>query len=201
MRIQTFTVGMLSTNCYVVNCPETRQAIVIDPGLDFSSEAEQIFRYVNGESLKVKFIVNTHGHSDHIRGDDVLKKKYGVPVCIHAQDARFLTRSDEDLSPANILLEDGDLVRFGDVTLKVMHTPGHTPGSISLVGEKLVFTGDTLFAGGIGRTDFPESSNRDMRVSLKKLLLLPDDCTVYSGHGAVSTIGEERQANLFLKWL
>jgi hydroxyacylglutathione hydrolase len=201
MQIQTFNVGMLSTNCYVVNCPETKEAIIIDPGFDASHEAEQIVRYVDERTLKVKFIVNTHGHSDHILGDIVLKRKYGVPICIHAYDVHCLNGLGENISPANVLLDDEGLLKFGQVTLKVMHTPGHSRGSISLVGEKLVFTGDTLFAGGIGRTDFAGGSDRDMRLSLQKLLCLPDNYVVYPGHGGVSTIGEEKRVNPFLQWL
>ena len=201
MKIQTFTVGMLSTNCYVVSCPETKEAIIIDPGFEADYEAEQVMRYVAETSLKVKFIVNTHGHADHISGDLVLKRKYGVPVCIHTYDAVCLNDLGDDLSPVNVLLEDGGLLNFGRVTLKVMHTPGHSLGSISLVGETLVFTGDTLFAGGIGRTDFAGGSDRDMRVSLQKLVGLPDDYVVYPGHGCASTIGEEKRVNPFLLWL
>jgi glyoxylase-like metal-dependent hydrolase (beta-lactamase superfamily II) len=201
MKIQTFNVGMLSTNCYIVNCMKTQEAIIIDPGFDARQEAEQICRYVDKSTLKVKFIVNTHGHSDHIRGDSTLKKKYSVPICIHAYDAQFLTGLGENTQPANILLEDEALLKFGKVTLKIMHTPGHTPGSISLVGEKLVFTGDTLFAGGIGRTDLMGGSDRDMRLSLEKLLRLREHYVVYPGHGAASMIGEEKRGNPFLQWL
>jgi glyoxylase-like metal-dependent hydrolase (beta-lactamase superfamily II) len=201
MKIQTFNVGMLSTNCYIVNCPETQETIIIDPGFDVPQEAEQICRYVDKSTLKVKFIVNTHGHPDHIRGDSILKKKYSVPICIHAYDAHRLTGLGENTQPANILLEDGALLKFGKVTLKILHTPGHTPGGISLVGEKLVFTGDTLFAGGIGRTDLLGGSDRDMRLSLEKLLRLPEHYVIYPGHGAASTIGEEKRVNPFLQWL
>jgi len=201
MRIQTFNVGMLSTNCYVVNCPETKDTIIIDPGLDAAQEADQIVRYVDANALKVRFIVNTHGHSDHVRGDALLKKKYGVPICIHEYDAHCLSGLGEKISPANVMLKDKGLLKFGQMTLEVMHTPGHTPGSISLVGENLVFTGDTLFAEGIGRTDFPEGSDSDMRLSLEKLLLLSDNYVVYPGHGGVSTIGEEKRFNHFFRWL
>ena len=201
MQIQAFDVGMLSTNCYVVSCTETKKSIIIDPGFEYAQEADQITRYVDENALKVKFVVNTHGHSDHIQGDTMLKRKYGVPICIHTLDSHFLTELGESIPPANVLLEDGTLLKFGRITLKVMHTPGHTLGGISLVGEKLVFTGDTLFAGGIGRTDFAGGSDRDMKLSLEKLLCLPDDYVVYPGHGAISSIGEEKRVNPFLRWL
>jgi hydroxyacylglutathione hydrolase len=201
MQIQTFSVGMLSTNCYVVNCPETEEAIIIDPGFETSFEAEQIIRFVDAKALKVKFIVNTHGHKDHVSGDIVLKRKYGISICIHTSDAHCLSDLGEKLSPANVLLEDEGVLKFGQLSLRVMHTPGHTLGSISLVGEKNVFTGDTLFAGGIGRTDFEGGSDRDMRRSLEKLLRLPDSYVIYPGHGAVSTMGEEKRVNPFLRWL
>lgn|SRR3990170_989669 len=201
MKIQMFTVGMLQTNCYVVSCQETQDAIIIDPGLDVPSEAEQILSYVDEEVLKVKFLVNTHGHQDHIRGDKILKKKYNVPICIHKYDAHAIGDLGEAFSPGNILLGDEDLLKFGKATLKVIHTPGHTPGSISLVGDRLVFTGDTLFAGGIGRTDFLGGSGRDMRFSLEKLLRLPDDYGVYPGHGPATVIGKEKRFNPFFKSL
>ena len=192
---------MLSTNCYVVSCQETQDAIIIDPGLDVPSEAEQIFRYIDKGLLKAKFLVNTHGHPDHIRGDNILKKKYNVPICIHVYDAHVINDLGEKISPANVLLGDEDLLKFGKDTLSVMHTPGHTPGSISLLGEKLVFTGDTLFAEGISRTDFPGGSDRDMKLSLEKLLRLPDQYVVYPGHGPSTTIGGEKRVNPFLQWL
>lgn len=201
MHIETFPVGMLSTNCYVVNCKETHEAIIIDPGLDFSSEADQIFRFIESGKLKVKFIVNTHGHSDHVNGNMVFQEKFVVPVCIHLLDAPFLGEVDTGRMPSNVLLKDDYFVKFGKVSLKVLHTPGHTPGSICLVGDKIVFTGDTLFAGSIGRTDFPESSSADMDVSLRKFLGLPDGLLVYPGHGDVSVMGNEKRVNPFLKGL
>ena len=198
MLIETFTVGMLSTNCYVVSCKETNEAIVVDPGLDFPSEADPIFNYVDEGKLKVKFIVNTHGHSDHVNGDRIMQKRYRVPICIHSLDASFLKSMESDVS-ANVLLMDGDVLSFGTVSLKVLHTPGHTKGSICLVEEKVIFTGDTLFAGSIGRTDFPESSSRDMESSLKKLVGLSDRLLVYPGHGEVSVLGVEKRGNPFLQ--
>jgi glyoxylase-like metal-dependent hydrolase (beta-lactamase superfamily II) len=198
MLIETFTVGNLSTNCYVVSSQQTKDAIIIDPGLDFSSEADKIFDYITQAGLNVKLIVNTHGHPDHISGDAIFQEKYNVPICIHRLDAASLESLENVNSPAAVLLEDGGLIRFGNESLKVMHTPGHTTGSICLLGEGLVFTGDTLFAGGIGRTDFPGGSDRDMRLSLQKLVHLPDYFLIYPGHGPSSIMGEEKSVNPFL---
>lgn len=201
MNVQTFVVGELATNCYVVNSRETKDAVIIDPGFESPTEAGQIFRYVDTMMLKIAFIINTHGHADHVGGNVILKRKYSVPICIHEYDARVIGGLNEKTMPANVLLRDQDKIRFGDETLKIMHTPGHTPGSICLLTEKLAFTGDTLFASGIGRTDFPGGSIRDMNLSLNKLLLLSDSLVVYPGHGFVTTIGEERRVNPFLRWL
>ena len=201
MKIQTFNVGMLSTNCYVVSCSKTKEAIIVDPGFETPVEAEQVTCYVDQKELKVKFIVNTHGHADHISGDMVLKRKYAVPICIHKLDAESLNDLGESIPPTDVMLEDEALLEFGQEKLKVMHTPGHSLGSISLVGDTLVFTGDTLFAGGIGRTDFVGGSDRDMKCSLQKLVGLPDDFVVYPGHGCFSVMGEEKRANPFLLML
>jgi hydroxyacylglutathione hydrolase len=198
MLIETFAVGMLSTNCYVVSDKETKEAIIIDPGLDFVVEAQPIYSYIEKEKLKIKFIINTHGHSDHINGDGIMQKKYEAPICIHQLDASFLEGLEKHGTPSDVLLKDADVVKFGNVSLKVMHTPGHTLGSICLVGDKVLFSGDTLFAGSVGRTDFPESSRRDMGVSLRKLLGLPDGLLVYPGHGEVSLLGREKRVNPFL---
>jgi hydroxyacylglutathione hydrolase len=198
MQVETFAVGMLSTNCYVANCAKTKEAIIIDPGLDYVAEAQPIFNYIDKERLKIKYVVNTHGHSDHVTGDGVIQKKYLVPICIHELDASFLELIEQHDPSKDVLLKDGDVVQFGDECLKVMHTPGHTMGSICLLGEKVMFSGDTLFAGGIGRTDFAESSHADMEVTLKKLMGLPDGLLVFPGHGGASLMGREKRSNPFL---
>lgn len=198
MLIETFTVGMLSTNCYVASCHDTKEAIIIDPGLDYISESQQIIDYIEQAQLKIKFIVNTHGHTDHVKGDAIFQEKYNVPILIHKLDTYFIESIKNDKAPENILLEDGSVIEFGKENLKVIHTPGHTRGCICLVGEHLVFTGDTLFAGGIGRTDFPEGSMTDMNRSLQKIEKLPDSMLVYPGHGETTMIGEEKRVNPFL---
>jgi len=198
MFVETFVVGMLSTNCYIASSEETKEAIIVDPGLSFASEAKPIFDQIAGGKLRVKFIVNTHGHDDHIKGDTLFQQKLNIPICIHSLDAVYIEATKKANFPPTVLLEEGSLIKFGDETLKVMHTPGHTSGSICLVGEKLVFTGDTLFAGGIGRTDFQGGSMIDMRDSLKKLVSLPNNLLVYPGHGEISIIGKEKITNPFL---
>jgi glyoxylase-like metal-dependent hydrolase (beta-lactamase superfamily II) len=203
-----FTVGKLFTNCYIVACPETKEAIIIDPGFESVSEAEKVFKFIEEKALKPKFVVNTHGHPDHICGNGLVKGKFQTPILIHEKDAFMLGRLGgviakfagfENSSPsADALLKDGDIISFGKINLKIMHTPGHSPGSISLVGKKEVFTGDTLFAGSIGRTDIPRGSVLDIKESLRKLACLPDDFKVYPGHGPTTTIGEEKRSNPFL---
>jgi len=198
MYVETFPVGMLLTNCYVVSCGETKEAIVIDPGFDFVDEAQPIFDYIKREGFKIKGVVNTHGHQDHINGDEVLQKKYAAPIYIHERDAYFLARLENHDTSTEVLLKEGDSVMFGKVCLKVMHTPGHTMGSICLIGEKVMFSGDTLFSESIGRTDFPESSPKDMHITLQKLVKLPDELLVYPGHDETTRMGQEKRTNPFL---
>lgn len=206
-----FTVGALFTNSYVAICEQTKEAIIIDPGFDDNFEARKIFKFIDENSLMLKCVLNTHGHPDHTCGNVIVKEKFRAPILIHEYDAHMLGELDKKITgflgfensspPADVLLHDGDLVKFGRIILKVMHTPGHTRGSISLLGEREVFTGDTLFLSSIGRTDFPESSEHDMNFSLKKLAILPDHFVVYPGHGPTTTIGDEKRRNPFLQWL
>jgi hydroxyacylglutathione hydrolase len=198
MLVETFPVGMLYTNCYVASCQKTKEALIIDPGLEYVQEATSINNYIAKEGLKVKFVINTHGHDDHIKGDTVFQEKYQVPLCIHQLDENYLDEVGFKPSVPNVLLNAGSQIVFGNETLKVLHTPGHTRGSICLIGEKLVFTGDTLFAGSIGRTDFQGGSIQDMQASLQKIKQLPDYLLVYAGHGETTIIGQEKRANPFL---
>jgi len=198
MIIETFTVGMLLTNCYVINSEHGNEAIIIDPGVESSFEAKQIFNYIEKEELQTKLILNTHGHQDHISGNSIFQEKYNIPICIHKYDAPSLGELETNRYPVNSLLEDGSLIKFDDESLLVILTPGHTPGSVCLIGEKLVFTGDTLFKDGIGRTDFPGGSMRNMQLSLHKLMRLPDYLLIYPGHGPASIIIEEKRNNPFL---
>lgn len=198
-------MGRLSTNCYVVG-GDAEEGIVIDPGFEIRSEFQRIADYIQDHLAGVKFIVNTHGHPDHTVGNKMVKERFSAPIVIHEYDAPNLQKTrmfgfEQSSPPADVLVQDGDSVKFGSVNLRVIHTPGHTPGGISLLGDNQVFTGDTLFAGSIGRTDLPKSSKKDMNRSLKVLAALPEDLKVYPGHGSVTTIGEEKRGNPFLRSL
>ena len=192
MIIKCFAVGWLSTNCYVVGCEETREAAVIDPGMDSEREAEPILDFIKQNSLHIKYIINTHGHPDHVAGNALMKEATGAPILIHENHSARV-QSDRKL-------HDGDVIPVGTLKLVVLHTPGHTKDGISLLGDKVVFTGDALFAGSVGRTDFIGGSYEELMRSIKtKLLPLPDSFKVYPGHYPPTTIGEERKHNPFLQ--
>lgn len=200
-----FPVGMLGANCYLLGDKESREALVVDPGGD----VPRILQELNKQGLKLKYIINTHGHYDHVAGNDQLREATGAEVLIHSLDAEMLTSSRGNLSllmgfnlalkPADRTLAEGDILRLGEIELKVLHTPGHTPGGICLQGAGFVIVGDTLFAGSIGRTDFPGGSYTQLLQSIRnRLLTLPDETEVYCGHGPQTTIGEEKVSNPFL---
>jgi len=195
MFVKMFTVGMLAANCFLVGDVDSGEAVVIDPGFDNESEARTIIKEIERNRFRVKYIINTHGHPDHNGGNRTLKEYTKAPILIHEYDAPLLSSP-----PAGKELHDGDVIEVGSVKLRVIHTPGHSRGSIILLSSDIVFSGDTLFAGGIGRYDLPGGSLGQLVDSLKnKLLTLPDYVKVYPGHGPVSTIGEERRSNPFLQ--
>jgi len=188
MNINVLRVGEIDTNCYIVDDGKSQEALIIDPG----DNAEEILEFLNRHQLKARSIVNTHGHWDHIGANRELKARTGAPLLIHELDEFMYKASNSP--PADSHLKENDLIKVGAVIFKVFHTPGHTPGGISLYceKEKVLFSGDTLFAGTYGRTDLPYSSQTDMEKSLKKLLKLPAETKVYPGHGRPTTIGEEQ---------
>lgn len=192
MIIKRFTVGWLSTNCYVVGCEETKEAGVIDPGVESDREAEEILDFIKEKGLHIKYIINTHGHSDHTAGNTIMKEATGASILIHENDASRVH--------ADRKLRDGDVIQIGCLKLLVLHTPGHTKGGISLLGGNVVFTGDTLFSGAIGRTDFPGGSYKELIQSIRsKLMPLPDAVEVYPGHESPTTVGKEKKNNPFLQ--
>ena len=205
MIIKTLPVGPIMANCFIVGCKETLEAAVIDPG----DEAEKILTSLSESNLTVKFIINTHGHFDHVSANKGIHLATKAPILIHAQDAPMLQQisasaanwglSAENSPSPDRTIDDGDTIAFGKITFKVLHTPGHTPGGISLFADGHVFVGDTLFAGSIGRTDFPGGDFATLKSSIQdKLFTLADDVRVYTGHGPETTIGHEKRTNPFV---
>jgi glyoxylase-like metal-dependent hydrolase (beta-lactamase superfamily II) len=198
-------LGPIQANCYIVGCDESREAVVIDPG----AEADRILMALASMNLTLKYIINTHGHFDHVGANKRLKKATEAEILIHHLDAPMLEQlstsaaawgmNAENSPPPDRYLDEGDTVAFGSIELQVLHTPGHTPGGISLCADKCVFVGDTLFTGSVGRTDFPGGDAAVLKNSIqKKLFTLGDDVTVYPGHMGTTTIGEERRHNPFV---
>lgn len=205
IKFVKLAVGALGTNCYIVHCSETKHAAVIDPG----GNAEEIIAYLRGEQLETVAIINTHGHADHIAANGKVQQAIGAPVLIHEADAGMLTSASLNLSsyiggglvlpPADRLLKDGDMIQVGNIQFKVLHTPGHTPGGICLIYDKVLFCGDTLFYQSVGRTDLPGGSMGKLMASVKeKLFVLPAETKVFPGHGPETTIGWEIANNPFV---
>ena len=205
MIIKSLAVGPIMANCFIVGCKDTLEAAVIDPG----DEADRILMALAESNLTVKYIINTHGHFDHVGANRRLKDATGADLLIHALDAPMLGQlmaaasafglSSENSPPPDRTLEEGDQMAFGKLKLQVIHTPGHTPGGISLYTDGHLFVGDTLFAGSIGRTDFPGGDYETLISSVRdKLFPLGDDVTVYTGHGPETNLGHEKRTNPFV---
>jgi hydroxyacylglutathione hydrolase len=203
MEYRRFILSVLASNCYVVW--SNQAAGVIDPG----GSVDQVIQFIAASGLKPEWILNTHGHSDHIAGNAALQKHYAVPLLIHAADQPMLLSPTANLSAfmgkrvvspaATRTLTDGETVRLGETILQVIATPGHTQGGISLYTPKLLFTGDTLFKEGIGRTDFPGGNYRQLVTAIReRLFCLPPETIVLPGHGEATTIGHELESNPYL---
>jgi hydroxyacylglutathione hydrolase len=203
--VDTLPTGPLQVNCYVIGCEATGQAAVIDPGGD----VEQILKLLNKHKLKAVMIINTHGHFDHIGGNRELLEATGAELLIHQDDSPLLERAGEhaaafglraEPSPAPTReLSGGETLQLGELSLRVIHTPGHSPGGICLYVEDHLIVGDTLFAGSIGRTDLPGGNHQLLIRRIKEELLpLPETTRVYPGHGPMTTIGQEKLYNPFL---
>ena len=205
MIIKTVVVGPLQVNCYLVGCEKNREAAVIDPGDDI----ERILAELKGAELKPVYIINTHEHFDHVGANKRLHEASGAQILAHSAGAEEITNISsralvwgmqaEDSPPVDRKLADGDLIEIGEsVSLKVLSTPGHSPGSISLAGTGVAFVGDLIFSGSIGRTDFPGGDYGTLIKSVQeKIFPLGDDVILYSGHGPATTVGRERATNPF----
>lgn len=208
MILQQIIVGAMGVCCYLLGCEETHMAAVIDPG----GNPEKILAAAKAEGLTITTIINTHAHPDHDCANGPIKEATGAEIVLHEAEATFFARADiksyfsvlnlPASPPADRTVKDGDTIMVGKIKLTVIHTPGHTPGGISLYAPPNLFTGDTLFVDGVGRTDFPGGDTATLLRSIRtKLLTLPPETKVWPGHGyggSVSTIGHEAKANPFL---
>ncbi len=205
MIVEKIPLGGYASNCYIVGCEKTREALVIDPG----ANASAIILKAKELNLTIKLIALTHGHCDHIGGLNKLKDETNVLAAIHKQDNELLSDCRKNYSAkmgmrkietnADKLLEDGDIIKVGKLNVKVIHTPGHTKGSICLKVNDCLFSGDTLFAGSIGRTDLYGGSSDQIIESIKnKLMVLDENIKVFPGHGSATTISKEKQVNPYV---
>ncbi|MBN2405505.1 MAG: MBL fold metallo-hydrolase [Coriobacteriia bacterium] len=202
MRLRRLVLGALETNCFIVSDDANGRAVVIDP----ADQARSILKALEGR--QVAAIVLTHGHFDHLGGVAELMAATGAPLLVHDLDAHAVTSADRNggaqfgfdaVAPkVDRRLADGDHIEAGELVLEVLHTPGHTPGGISLLGDGHLFSGDTLFSGSVGRTDFPGGDARTLRASVARLGALPPETTVHPGHGPDTTIARERKINPFI---
>jgi len=204
MEIEHLVVGQLQTNCYLVSCPKTKETVIIDPGDD----GDFISRKILDLKLKPKLILATHGHFDHLLAVMELKLAFNIPFLMHKDDLFLLKRAKrtaehflgfegwpelaEKPPQVDRYLKEGDVVTFGEEKLKVIETPGHTPGGVCFFDKGILFSGDTLFCQGVGRTDFSYCSYEDLMRSLKKLFKLPDKTVVYPGHGLETNLAAEK---------
>ena len=203
MLLKTFKglVGLMQTytNTYVVYDEKTKVGILID----VADNVDKLYNFIENSGITLKYIVLTHCHGDHTAGLKELKRSYpSAKIIIHEEDAKGLTDDEinrcsfigreHNFTEADIVVRDGDVLEFGELSATVIHTPGHTKGSISLLVEDALFSGDTIFKGTVGRTDLPTSSSAELKLSIKKLLKLPNNTIIYPGHGLSSIIEDEK---------
>lgn len=211
LQIQSFVFNPFGENTYVLY-DETKECVIIDPGCSTSTESNQLFGFIDSHQLKPLMIINTHGHIDHIMGNEEVKKHYGIKVAAHPLVKDDFSRSQQQAGwfglnrvgaceLPEVDLEDEEVIQVGNSSLEVIYTPGHAEGSISLYAEVegWVFTGDALFCQSVGRTDLPGGDFETLMKSIKERLFhLPSDTTVYSGHGEETTIGDEKEFNPYV---
>jgi hydroxyacylglutathione hydrolase len=212
MKTKIFPVNPFEMNCYVYHDENSGEGVIIDPGAYTHDEKSEILEYIHSNNITIKYIINTHGHIDHIMGNKWAKDEFGAPLLMNKEDMPLLKKSVEQRSMYGIAVPnspdpdrylcEGDTVTFGDCSFSILYTPGHSPGSVCLVDEKskTIFAGDVIFHNSIGRTDLWMGDMDTLISSIKdKLFKYPDDFTLYPGHYEQTTIGEEKTFNPFLK--
>ncbi|MDD4773883.1 MAG: MBL fold metallo-hydrolase [Eubacteriales bacterium] len=205
IKISTFILGDMQTNCYFLIDERSSETAVVDP----AASADKIIRKINERNLKVKYIILTHAHFDHMMALEELRDMLRVPVYVHEQDAPALLNPEQSYmnsfgnskvpgKPADLLLNDGDTLSLGQSSIKILHTPGHTKGSICLITEDNIISGDTLFRGDIGRYDLYGGDFNQLKQSLQKIAALDGDYKIYPGHGSSTGLNTERKNNIYL---
>jgi len=206
MIVHKFTSGIFAVNNYLIQSSTSAKAVLIDAG----EQPEIILKKIDELNVELVYLIDTHGHGDHIAGNSAILENTAAKLLIHPKDEPFLSDPNLNLSaamgfrlispPADRLLEEGDIVEVEDIRLEVLHTPGHTPGHITLVAGEAAFVGDVIFRDSIGRTDFPHSNFADLEKSIRgKIYALPDETILYNGHGPETTVGYEKIHNPFVK--
>lgn len=196
MKVETFVRGPLLNNVYLLWDEGTLEAAIIDPGM----MSEDVLPFIQGKQLNVRLILSTHRHIDHVDAAEFFREQTGAPFLLHQDDAAVL-KEQLGIIPDR-LVQDGETLALGGLTLHVLHTPGHSAGSVCFLVEDHLFAGDTLFTGSVGRSDFPDSDGKALLVAIaEKVLPLPDETRVLPGHGEETTVGAERANNPFLQGL
>jgi glyoxylase-like metal-dependent hydrolase (beta-lactamase superfamily II) len=203
MFIKNLVVGPLQVNCFILADEISKEALVVDPG----DEPDRIIELLKSNNLTVKYIICTHGHFDHVGAVTELKQQTGAKVLIHEEEleiynaakdmAAFWGYDLDSLPEPDVLLQDGADITVGNLRFKALHTPGHSPGGMCIYGEEIIITGDTVFAGSVGRTDFYGGDINKLKASFKKLMSLPENTKVLPGHGPETTISREKRENIF----
>lgn len=212
LKLDSFVFNPFGENTYIIHDEETRECVIVDPGCATSAEEDRLYGFIDSHQLKPLMIVNTHGHVDHVVGNNAVKQHYGIPVAAHPNTHLDFTQAKRqavwlgmqpvgDIDPPDTDLQDDQIIKVGNGVLEVICTPGHARGSVSLYApvEGWVFTGDALFSRSIGRTDLPGGNFDELRESIRtRLFTLPEDTEVYCGHGESTTIGEEKDFNPYV---
>jgi hydroxyacylglutathione hydrolase len=208
MLLKQLIVGSMGVCCYIIGCAKTGRGAIVDPG----GGEKTILATVKDMGLSIDYIIATHGHPDHVCGNRIIQEATGAKIVMHEDDAAFFFRKEiqnyfsmlglEPSPPVDKTVKDGDILALGEEQIRIIHTPGHTPGGICLYNPPDLITGDTLFVGGIGRTDFPGGSHQQLIDSiLGRLMVLPEETTIWPGHGYGgnrSTLGEEKKENPYI---
>jgi len=203
MVIKKLVVGPLECNCYLIVDEHSKATLLVDPG----DEPDEIIDVINENNLKIKYIICTHAHFDHVGAVSDIKQKTGAPIIIHHDEQEIYAGTREqaalwgfelgEFPVPDILVSEGDMLEIGSLKFKIIHTPGHTPGSICLLGKEILITGDTIFAGSVGRTDLHGGDMLQLKNSFKRLISLSEEIKILPGHGPETTVGREKKENFF----